>query len=119
MEQLRKKKEEEEEDGEEEQESNSQQARFTCKGKDIGLQIFTSQDRGWPTGNFTVSDLLQDTDNKLFKWTFEDRSISEDEVILMIKKLHNRSERMLESQWKSHIQKGQMWTCKHMFTNKN
>lgn len=79
-------------------EKKSRRAIVNKPGKDIGLKIFTSQDRGWPTGNFTVSDLLQDTDNKLFKWTFEDRSISEDEVILMIKKLHNRSERMLESQ---------------------
>jgi len=66
-------------------ERSQQQTSFTVSGKDIGLQIFTSQDKGWPTGNFTVTDLMHGIENKEFKWTYGEQTISADDVLNMIK----------------------------------
>ncbi len=61
-----------------------------------------SEDRGWPKGNFTTTDLLEGIDSRKYKFTFTSKESSDKEVLDMI-----RSGRIiLKGCWRT-VDKGQ------------
>ena len=58
---------------------------LTIKAKDIGLEIYTPEDKGWPE-NFTHQDLVNGLHNNRFKYTYKDERYKENEIIEMIAK---------------------------------
>ena len=51
------------------------------KAKDIGLKLFTTEEKGWPQKtHFGYKDLKDGLVNKTYKWTFDDTNYSEEEV---------------------------------------
>ena len=63
--------------------------------KEIGLQIFTTDERGWPTENFTIDDLITGINHNIYKYTFTDNRFSEEQVMKLIK----NSDMSLRSCW--------------------
>lgn len=57
---------------------------YPLEAKNIGLQFFTSRDRGWPERNFTVKDLIQGMRQNKFKWTYNESKFSEEKIMDMI-----------------------------------
>ncbi len=56
----------------------------TCEDKDVGLQLYVSEDRGWPDKYFTVPDLIKGISNNIYKWTYTKHSITEQEMFTIL-----------------------------------
>ena len=54
------------------------------EAKDIGLKLFTTNDRGWPRTNFTRVDLINGIYKKIYKWTFEDANYTDNHILKLI-----------------------------------
>ena len=54
------------------------------KAKDIVLQLYIKDQDGWPTENFTVTDLIKGIYRKQYKYTFTDSSYTEEKVMEMM-----------------------------------
>ncbi len=75
----------EEKDDEIDSELESMEKEILCKdAREIGLKIFTSKERGWPSDRFTTTDLLQGTEHNRYKWSYKDAKYSEEEILEMI-----------------------------------
>ena len=49
--------------------------------KDIGLKFYTTKERGWPqTIRFTIKDLIDGTINNTYKFSYENKNYSEEEI---------------------------------------
>lgn len=55
------------------------------EGKDLGIQIYVSEEVGWPQGNFNERDLIMGINKNIYKWTYTTKEIEEDQIIRMIK----------------------------------
>ncbi len=47
-----------------------------CEARDVGLQVYVSEDMGWPKTQFSVKDLVNGINNNKFKWTYNKSTIS-------------------------------------------
>ena len=59
------------------------------RARDIGLQFFTTEERGWPQGKFTLEDLTTGIYHNKYKFTFTDNNYSEENVLELIKNEDN------------------------------
>ncbi len=55
------------------------------KDKEIGLQVFTPESRGWPRKNFTLEELVRGFNNQTYKYTYTDSKYTEEQVMDMIR----------------------------------
>ncbi len=56
----------------------------TCTANEFELNFYVSEERGWPKTRFTVTDLVNGINNKIYKWTYTNQSIPEHEMLKMI-----------------------------------
>jgi len=56
------------------------------EAKEIGLQLYTIKERGWPKNNFSTEDLLNCIQHNTYKWTYININYTEDQVLQLIKK---------------------------------
>ncbi len=55
------------------------------EAKEIGLQFYTTEEKGWPQKNFTIETLITGIQNNKFKFTYTDNKFTEEQVLNMIK----------------------------------
>ena len=65
--------------------------------KSIGLVLYTTQERGWPTGVFTKEDLLKGIHKNTYKWIYSSTQYTEDNILNLIRQNKIR----LSDCWKS------------------
>ncbi len=51
---------------------------------ELGLKLYTTQEKGWPLKYFTVEKLVTGLKNKTYKYTYENKNYTDEEVLQMI-----------------------------------
>ncbi len=75
---------EREDDIVESQEEKEKEAMHNFTAKDLDLNFYVSDERGWPTRKFTVTDLVKGINEKIYKWTYTKQVIPEQDMLQMI-----------------------------------
>ncbi len=56
----------------------------TKTAKEVGLNLYTPQERGWPEKEFTVESLVTGLRKNTYKYTYDNKNYNEEEVLQMI-----------------------------------
>ncbi|KAK3880984.1 hypothetical protein Pcinc_014533 [Petrolisthes cinctipes] len=63
-------------------EEQEEQPTIKCKisGAKMGLQIITTESRGWPKSEFDIDGLVDGLQRRHYSWTYTSKEMEEDEV---------------------------------------
>lgn len=53
----------------------------SISSSDIGLKIYSASSRGWPEGKITKENLIKGIDENIYKWTFTNKALKDDDVL--------------------------------------